>query len=153
MSVNETHDARVQSWWDITLTDSWRAVELDLNALQAILFTSGTTGKPKGVQLTYGNHFYSAAGSAYRIGTHTDDRWLCALPLYHVGGLAIILRAAIYGITVVLQNGFDLDAVNIARPSTFLIDQRGNVRWLFVSSHQMDRPTPQMLLDAVKEFR
>jgi len=46
-----------------------------------------------------------------------------------------------------------LDAVNIARPSTFLIDQRGNVRWLFVSSHQMDRPTPQMLLDAVKEFR
>lgn len=114
VSVNETHDARVQSWWDITLTDSWRAVELDLNALQAILFTSGTTGKPKGVQLTYGNHFYSAAGSAYRIGTHTDDRWLCALPLYHVGGLAIILRAAIYGITVVLQNGFDLDAVNIA---------------------------------------
>jgi O-succinylbenzoic acid--CoA ligase len=114
VSVDESNDPRVQSWWDITLTDSWRPVELDMNAVQAIMFTSGTTGTPKGVQLTFGNHFFSAMGSAYRIGTQPDDRWLCNLPLYHVGGLAIILRAALYGITVVLQDGFDLDALNVA---------------------------------------
>jgi len=46
-----------------------------------------------------------------------------------------------------------IDAFNIARPSTFLIDQRGIVRWLFVSSHQMDRPDPEQLLAAVREHR
>lgn len=114
VSVDQSNDPRVQSWWEITMTDSWRPAEFNLNAVQGILFTSGTTGRPKGVQLTFGNHFYSAAGSAYRIGTLTDDRWLCNLPLYHVGGLAIVLRAALYGITVVLQQGFDLDAINRA---------------------------------------
>lgn len=114
VSVDETQDLRVQSWWDITLTDSWRPVDLDVNAIQAIIFTSGTTGTPKGVQLTFSNHFYSAMGSAYRVGTQPDDRWLCNLPLYHVGGMAIILRAALYGIAVVLQDGFDLAALNHA---------------------------------------
>ncbi len=114
VSVDESHSPQVQSWWDITLTDSWRPLDFNPNALQSIMFTSGTTGTPKGVQLTFANHFYSATGSAYRIGVQPDDRWLCTLPLYHVGGLAIILRAALYGITVVLQQGFDFDAVNAA---------------------------------------
>ena len=114
VSVDQTTSPFVQSWWDITLTDSWRPLEFNPNSVQAIMFTSGTTGRPKGVQLTFANHFYSAAGSAYRIGVQPNDRWLCTLPLYHVGGLAIILRAALYGITVVLQPGFDLDAVNRA---------------------------------------
>lgn len=46
-----------------------------------------------------------------------------------------------------------LDAINIARPSTFLIDQNGIVKWLFVSNNQFDRPTPQMLLEAVRDHR
>ncbi|MBE2267283.1 MAG: o-succinylbenzoate--CoA ligase [Anaerolinea sp.] len=114
ISVDQAQDPRVQSWWDITMTDSWRPADQDLNAVQAIIFTSGTSGKPKGVQLTFSNHFYSAAASAYRIGVLPEDRWLCTLPLYHVGGLAIILRAALYGIAVVLQDGFNVNAVNTA---------------------------------------
>ena len=39
-----------------------------------------------------------------------DDRWLCCLPLFHVGGLAIFMRSAIYGTTVVAEPGFDAGA-------------------------------------------
>lgn len=84
----------------------------DLNALQAVVFTSGTTGQPKGAMLTFNNHFWSAMSSAYRIGTMPDDRWLCCLPLYHVGGLSIVLRCCLYGTAVVLQDGFDLAEVH-----------------------------------------
>lgn len=87
---------------------------LDLDAPHAIIFTSGTTGNPKGAILTYGNHFYGAMASAYRIGTLPDDRWLCCLPLYHVGGLNILMRCCLYGTTVVLHNGFNVEAVNHA---------------------------------------
>jgi O-succinylbenzoic acid--CoA ligase len=71
--------------------------EIDLDATAAIIFTSGTTGKPKGAQLTFGNLYHSAQASAERLGVHPDDRWLLALPLYHVGGLSILFRSAIYG--------------------------------------------------------
>lgn len=87
---------------------------ISADRLQAVVFTSGTSGRPKGAMLTYGNQFYGAMASAYRIGTLPDDRWLCCLPLYHVGGLAIVLRCCLYGTTVVLQNGFDIDAVTRA---------------------------------------
>ncbi len=80
----------------------------------AIIYTSGTTGRPKGAMLTVGNFWWSAIGSALNIGTHADDRWLACMPLFHVGGLSILLRAAIYGITAIVQDGFDADAVNRA---------------------------------------
>lgn len=88
--------------------------ELDLDTTCAILFTSGTSGKPKAVQFTYSNFFYSAQASAYRLGTLPDDRWLCVLPLYHVGGLSIIFRACLYGIVVDLHPRFKLATVNQA---------------------------------------
>lgn len=80
----------------------------------AILFTSGTTGAPKGAVLTYNNIFYNALGSAYRIGVLPHDRWLCILPLYHVGGLSIIMRACLYGTAVDLWQHFDPAAINAA---------------------------------------
>jgi len=91
--------------------ESFQMDGIDFNALQSIVFTSGTTGHPKGAALTWSNHFWSATASAFRLGLMPDDRWLCCLPLYHVGGLAIILRASLYGMTIVLHNGFDLEAI------------------------------------------
>src|SRR5690606_31876585 len=82
------------------------------DAVQAIVFTSGTTGQPKGAMLTYGNHFWSAMASAYRIGVLPGDRWLSILPLYHVGGLAVLFRSCLYGTAAVLQEGFEVEAVN-----------------------------------------
>jgi len=85
---------------------------IDLNASFTIIYTSGTTGQPKGALLTYGNYWWSAVGSALNLGTHTDDRWLAVLPLFHVGGLSIVIRAAIYGIPIVLHRTFDPAAAN-----------------------------------------
>lgn len=90
------------------------AAPFDVAALQAVVFTSGTTGRPKGAVLTFANHFYSATASAYRLGVLPDDRWLSVLPLYHVGGLAVVLRSCLYGTAVDLHPRFDQAAVNQA---------------------------------------
>jgi O-succinylbenzoic acid--CoA ligase len=81
-----------------------------LDAPQAIVFTSGTTGRPKGAVLTFANHFWGANASAYRLGLSPQDRWLSCLPLYHVGGLAVVFRSCLYGTAIVLHERFDLDA-------------------------------------------
>ena len=86
----------------------------DADDVLAVIYTSGTTGRPKGAMLTVGNFWWSAIGSALNLGTHVDDRWLACLPLFHVGGLSIVLRSAIYGITAVVHDEFDADRVNAA---------------------------------------
>jgi len=72
-----------------------------------LLFTSGTTGRPKAVVLTVGNVLASAGASAVRLGVLPGDRWLLALSTGSMGGLAPIYRAVLYGTTLVLQRGFD----------------------------------------------
>ncbi len=83
-----------------------------ITAPQSIIFTSGTTGQPKGAVLTFDNHLQSANASAYRIGIDVNDRWLSCLPLYHVGGLAVVFRSCLYGTAIVLHERFDVDAFN-----------------------------------------
>lgn len=78
------------------------------------ILSSGTSGRPKSVLLTADNHLASARGSAAVLGVERDDRWLCCLPLNHVGGLAILLRAAIYGTGAVVHPGFETDRVAAA---------------------------------------
>ncbi len=72
-----------------------------------ILFTSGTSGEPKGVQLTVGNLVSSATASAFRLGVLPTDRWLCCLPMYHMGGLAPAIRSVLYGTPLVIQREFE----------------------------------------------
>jgi len=69
-----------------------------------IIFTSGSTAKPKAVLHSFTNHYYSALGSNENIKFEIGDRWLLSLPLYHIGGLSIIFRAFLSGGTVILQN-------------------------------------------------
>jgi O-succinylbenzoic acid--CoA ligase len=76
-------------------------------ALQGILYTSATTGDPKGVALTFGNHVWNAVASNLHLGAGPQDPWLVVLPLYHVGGLAVLWRAALVGAAVVLHERFD----------------------------------------------
>ncbi len=86
----------------------------ELNTPQAIVFTSGTTGQPKGALLTFANHFWSATASSYRLGLRPDDCWLSCLPLYHVGGLAVVFRSCLYGTAIALHERFEADAFNAA---------------------------------------
>ncbi|MDA8346909.1 MAG: o-succinylbenzoate--CoA ligase [Thermaerobacter sp.] len=82
-----------------------------LSDLAALVYTSGTTGRPKGAMLTWGNFYHGAVTSALGVGTVPEDRWLLCMPLFHVGGLSILLRATLYGIAVVAQDGFSEQAV------------------------------------------
>ena len=85
---------------------------IDLSEPQAILCTSGTTGQPKGALITYGMQWWNALGSALNLGHSPDDRWLACLPLYHIGGLSILMRSVIYGISVMVHEKFDPMMIN-----------------------------------------
>lgn len=80
----------------------------------AVLYTSGTTGRPKGACLSRANFEASATASALHSGVLPDERWLACMPLFHVGGLSILIRSAIYGTTAVIHDRFDPAAVDAA---------------------------------------
>ncbi|MED4648141.1 o-succinylbenzoate--CoA ligase [Bacillus inaquosorum] len=89
---------------------------MQLDKTATLMYTSGTTGKPKGVQQTFGNHYFSAVSSALNLGITEQDRWLIALPLFHISGLSALFKSVIYGMTVVLHQRFSvsdvLDSIN-----------------------------------------
>jgi O-succinylbenzoic acid--CoA ligase len=91
----------------------------DADAVQAIMYTSGTSGRPKGAMLTFGNFFWSAFGSMAQLGIHENDRWLVCLPLFHVGGMSILFRSVVNGTTAVIHESFDAARANKA------IDEEG----------------------------
>src|SRR5690625_2324784 len=83
------------------------ATEIDLTAPFTMMYTSGTTGLPKAVIHTYGNHWWSAIGSLLNLGHQQNDKWLLTLPIFHVGGLSILIRSVIYGMSVLLLEKFE----------------------------------------------
>ncbi|AZH25867.1 o-succinylbenzoate--CoA ligase [Haloplanus aerogenes] len=82
-----------------------------LDATVLVPFTSGTTGAPKGVRLTLRNLLASAVASVFRLGFDRRETWHVTLPLHHVGGFTPVFRMPLYGMTVVLRESFDADAV------------------------------------------
>ncbi|TSC31209.1 o-succinylbenzoate--CoA ligase [Corallococcus sp. Z5C101001] len=108
----------------------------DAETPRVILFTSGTTGRPKGAVLTEGAFRASCQGSAANLGRHAAPRWLGTLPLFHVGGLAMLTRTAYEGGCLLLHERFDAEAVNRA------IDVDGATHASFVAT------TLERVLDA-----
>ncbi|RKH53812.1 o-succinylbenzoate--CoA ligase [Corallococcus sp. AB050B] len=108
----------------------------DADTARVILFTSGTTGRPKGAVLSEGAFRASSRASAANLGAHPAPRWLGTLPLFHVGGLAMLTRTAYEGGCLLLHERFDADAVNRA------IDSEGASHASFVAT------TLERVLDA-----
>ncbi|HEY5684892.1 MAG TPA: AMP-binding protein [Acidimicrobiia bacterium] len=87
-------------------SQSWQA-EVDPSSIHSVVFTSGTTGPPKGVRLTWGNLDASAAATRDHLDHVASDRWLAVLPMCHVGGLGIVVRSLRERSVVVLEPSFD----------------------------------------------
>lgn len=106
--------------------------------VHSLVATSGSTGTPRPVRLTWGNHLASARGARERLDLRAADRWYASLSLAHVGGLAMAVRAAVVGCRLVLREGFDagelsrlIDAGRVTHASLVpvmlrrLLDERG----------------------------
>lgn len=83
----------------------------ELDDAAVVIHTSGTSAEARPVTLTYGNWLWSALGSAVALGLDPEERWLCCLPVAHVGGLSILIRSAIYGTTAIVHERFEAERV------------------------------------------
>ncbi|WP_300562281.1 o-succinylbenzoate--CoA ligase [Companilactobacillus sp.] len=104
-------------------SDSYQPVaEFDNDSVTSIMYTSGTSGRPKGVLQTFGNHFYSAIGMSLNLGINQKDSWVMTVPMFHISGFSIMMRSLIYGIPVYLIEHFDVDYIN-----KILINERASI--------------------------
>jgi long-chain acyl-CoA synthetase len=84
-----------------------RARDADRDDVAAVLYTSATTGRPKGVMLTHANVVSNTHATVHHLGMTPDDRGLCALPLFHCFGQNFIMNALVAaGGTLVLHERF-----------------------------------------------
>lgn len=84
-----------------------------------IVHTSGTAGRPKLAQFARSAVDAAVAASALALEATPRDPWLSCLPLAHVGGLLVFLRAVLLGAPVVVHEGFDVQAFAAEREATF----------------------------------
>lgn len=82
---------------------------LGRDAPALLLYTSGTTGDPKGAVLTHAGLRAAVEASARHLGTRPDDRWLACLPFFHVGGVSILLRCTHQAVACEIHEGFDTE--------------------------------------------
>jgi long-chain acyl-CoA synthetase len=88
-----------------------RALELDRESTAAILYTSATTGRPKGVMLTHANIVSNAYATVHHLRMTAEDRGLCALPMFHCFGQNAIMNSLVTaGGTMIMHERFVPDA-------------------------------------------
>ena len=162
LRLGATERAAVSSGCDVVLDSRPDGAPVeprphDLAAPAVVVHTSGTTSAPRPVALTFGNWLWSALGAHAAMGLGPAERWLCALPLSHVGGLSILIRSAIYATTAVVHERFDAEralaeehTVVSVVPTTLtrLLDAgaRGPLRALVGGA-----PVPEALLERARE--
>ena len=91
--------------------DGFEAAELDGDALAQLYFTSGTTGRPKGVMLTHGNLTAHARGAIEELGLGPDDVWGHVAPMFHLADAWANVAVTRVGGTHVMVPEFDPERV------------------------------------------
>jgi o-succinylbenzoate---CoA ligase len=102
-------------------TSKFSFLECDKEKTAVILFTSGSTGKPKSAKLSFNNILKSAEGSNQIIPLHEKDLWALSLPLFHVGGIGILVRSYLAKSSILLSHDWNL-ATHLSLVSTQLYD-------------------------------
>jgi O-succinylbenzoic acid--CoA ligase len=88
--------------------------KINMNDTAVIIFTSGTSGKPKGVLLSF-NNLINSALTGNKIFKHRDnDRWLASLPFYHIGGFSVITRNFFYRTSLIVPNSLNTEDLQFA---------------------------------------
>ena len=85
-----------------------------------VVLTSGSTGEPKGVELSYGALSTAASLTNEWLGAGDGDRWLCCVPVTRIAGLSILARSEHLGSPPLILDRFDVDAVARAEDCTFV---------------------------------
>jgi o-succinylbenzoate---CoA ligase len=110
-SAIETPDGTKRAALPGSPADGGAGVEPDI---AVVIATSGSTGQPKGVQLTAAALQASAASSLVRIGARPGQRWLCCLPAFHVAGIQVLVRSLLAGTDPVVTAGADAGLIAAA---------------------------------------
>ncbi|MFO1408365.1 MAG: AMP-binding protein [Steroidobacteraceae bacterium] len=84
------------------------------DATLAVLYTSGTSGRPKGACLSWSNFAASALAASAPLGDAIAERWLACMPMFHVGGLSMFVRGLLFGAPLRLVPRFEPAAVGDA---------------------------------------
>jgi len=90
-----------------------------------LVYTSGTTGRPKGTVLTQNGLFFNAINSAATFDLNSRDRILTTLPMFHVGAMNIVTSPAVhFGASIMIHRRFDpgasLASIHAWKPTVFL---------------------------------
>ena len=117
--VDESYRERIANYkilsWNDLSQKSPSPIEYEeewpLNRTMSIMYTSGTTGHPKGVRQTIENHTTNATSSAFNMGIQPNDTWLCTMPIFHISGLSIVIRSVLYGMEIKLYAKFELNQI------------------------------------------
>lgn len=96
---------------EIDVSSNTERESYKLMSVASIMYTSGTTGNPKGVLQLFENHLASAIATQENMKVTETDCWLCGVPLFHISGLSIILRQLVLGCSVRLYEKFNAQQV------------------------------------------
>jgi len=117
----------------------------------AIIFTSGSSLKPKGVELSFNSFFRNAVIGNQLLRQLNSDRWLASLPFYHVGGFSIITRALLFGIPIVIPDSVSPDNQTVGHAGLISAIEKFNPTLISLVSTQLKRiveskfkPNPEM---------
>ncbi|MDP8970089.1 MAG: AMP-binding protein, partial [Actinomycetota bacterium] len=121
-------ELRPQVLIDPSSTTALPAAEPVADDVRLVVTTAGSSGGPKGVELTAAALEAAARAGHERIGAGIGDRWLCCLPPSHVGGLMVLVRSRLVGVPAVVHERFDPAAV-ASTPDASLVSLVPTMLW------------------------